>query len=89
MLLPTAPARKDRRDNTRCQAVKPRGTGGDERTVERVSGGTDFAEVLERVLDKGVVIEASVGISLLGIELIAVDARVVIVSLDTYLKHAF
>jgi hypothetical protein len=56
--------------------------------VERVSGGSSLIDVLDRVLDKGIVIEAWVRISLVGIDLITVEARVVVASIDTYLKYA-
>ena len=45
-------------------------------------------DVLDRVLDKGIVIDAWVRISLVGIDLITVEARVVVASIDTYLKYA-
>ena len=47
-----------------------------------------LADILERVLDKGVVIDAWVRISLVGIELLAIEARVVVASVETYLKYA-
>jgi hypothetical protein len=56
--------------------------------VERVSGGSSLIDVLDRVLDKGIVIDAWVRISLVGIDLITVEARVVVASIDTYLKSA-
>lgn len=56
--------------------------------VERQSGGTSLIDVLDRVLDKGIVIDAWVRISLVGIDLITVEARVVVASIDTYLKYA-
>src|SRR5579872_6951415 len=56
--------------------------------VERVSGGYSLIDVLDRVLDKGIVIDAWVRISLVGIDLITVEARVVVASIDTYLKYA-
>jgi hypothetical protein len=56
--------------------------------VERSPGGTSLIDVLDRVLDKGIVIDAWVRISLVGIDLIAVEARVVVASIDTYLKYA-
>src|SRR5213076_3215136 len=56
--------------------------------VERVSGGSSLIDVLHRVLDKGIVIDAWVRISLVGIDLITVEARVVVASIDTYLKYA-
>lgn len=56
--------------------------------VERVSGGSSLIDVLDRVLDKGIVVDAWVRISLVGIDLITVEARVVVASIDTYLKYA-
>ena len=56
--------------------------------VERVSGGSSLIDVLDRVLDKGIVIDAWVRISLVGIDLITVEARVVVASIETYLKYS-
>jgi gas vesicle structural protein len=56
--------------------------------VERAAGGTSLVDVLDRVLDKGIVIDAWVRVSLVGIDLITVEARVVVASIDTYLKYA-
>jgi gas vesicle structural protein len=56
--------------------------------VQRSPGGTSLIDVLDRVLDKGIVIDAWVRISLVGIDLITVEARVVVASIDTYLRYA-
>ncbi len=56
--------------------------------VERSPGGTSLIDVLDRVLDKGIVIDAWVRVSLVGIDLITVEARVVVASIDTYLRYA-
>lgn len=56
--------------------------------VERASGGTSLIDVLDRVLDKGIVIDAWVRVSLVGIDLLTVEARVVVASIDTYLKYS-
>src|SRR4026208_2039357 len=56
--------------------------------VERAAGGTSLIDVLDRGLDKGVVIDAGVRVSLVGIDLITVEARVVVASIDTYLKYS-
>jgi hypothetical protein len=56
--------------------------------VERHPGGTSLIDVLDRILDKGIVIDAWVRISLVGIDLITVEARIVVASIDTYLKYA-
>lgn len=47
-----------------------------------------LADVVEVILDRGVVIDAYLRVSLLGIELLTVDARVVVASVDTYLRFA-
>ena len=57
-------------------------------TLERMQGGSSLIDVLDRVLDKGIVIDAWVRISLVGIDLITVEARVVVASIDTYLRYA-
>ncbi|WP_433062743.1 gas vesicle protein GvpJ [Dactylosporangium sp. CS-033363] len=49
---------------------------------------TSLAEVVDTILDKGLVIDAYVRVSLVGIELLTVDARIVVASVDTYLKFA-
>lgn len=56
--------------------------------VERAAGGTSLIDVLDRILDKGIVIDAWVRVSLVGIDLITVEARVVVASIDTYLRYA-
>ena len=56
--------------------------------VERAPGGTSLIDVLDRVLDKGIVIDAWLRVSLVGIDLITVEARVVVASIDTYLKYS-
>jgi hypothetical protein len=56
--------------------------------VERAASGTSLIDVLDRVLDKGIVIDAWVRVSLVGIDLITVEARVVVASIDTYLKYS-
>jgi hypothetical protein len=47
-----------------------------------------LAEVVEMILDKGLVIDAYVRVSLVGIEILTIDARIVIASVDTYLRFA-
>jgi len=47
-----------------------------------------LADVIEVILDKGIVIDAYVRVSLVGIELLTIDARIVIASVDTYLRFA-
>jgi len=57
-------------------------------TINKSLASSSLAEVIDRILDKGVVVDAFVRISLVGIELIAVEIRVVIASVETYLKYA-
>jgi gas vesicle structural protein len=52
------------------------------------SSPSGLADVIDIILDKGLVIDAYVRVSLVGIELITIDARVVIASVDTYLRFA-
>lgn len=56
--------------------------------VEKVNSSSSLAEVIDRILDKGVVIDLWVRVSLVGIELIAIEARIVLASVETYLKYA-
>ncbi len=56
--------------------------------VEKTIASTSLAEVVDRILDKGIVIDAWARVSLVGIELLAIEARVVVASVDTYLKYA-
>ena len=56
--------------------------------VEKAMASSSLAEVVDRILDKGVVIDAWVRVSLVGIELLAIEARVVVASVDTWLKYA-
>ena len=56
--------------------------------VEKTNSSSSLAEVIDRILDKGIVIDAWVRVSLVGIEFLAIEARVVIASVETYLKYA-
>lgn len=56
--------------------------------VERTAGGTSLIDVLDRVLDKGIVIDAWVRVSLVGIDLITIEARVVVASIETYIRYS-
>ena len=57
-------------------------------SVEKTIGSSSLVEVIDRILDKGVVVDAWVRVSLVGIELLAIEARVVVASVETYLKYA-
>ena len=56
--------------------------------VEKTNSSSSLAEVIDRILDKGIVIDAWVRVSLVGIELLAIEARVVVASVETYLRYA-
>lgn len=56
--------------------------------VEKSMASSSLVEVVDRVLDKGIVVDAWVRLSLVGIELLAVEARVVVASIETWLKYA-
>jgi len=56
--------------------------------VEKAIASSSLAEVVDRILDKGIVIDAWVRLSLVGIELLAIEARVVVAGVDTWLKYA-
>lgn len=56
--------------------------------VEKSTASSSLAEVVDRILDKGIVIDAFARVSLVGIELLSVEARVVVASVDTYLRYA-
>ena len=56
--------------------------------VEKTMGSSSLVEVIDRILDKGVVIDAWARVSLVGIELLAIEARVTVASVETFLKYA-
>ena len=56
--------------------------------VQKSTDSSSLAEVVDRILDKGIVIDAWAKVSLVGIELLSIEARVVIASVETYLKYA-
>src|SRR6266702_7524841 len=56
--------------------------------ITRAPRSSGLADVLEILLDRGLVIDAYVRVSLVGIELLTIDARVVVASVDTYLRFA-
>jgi len=65
-------------------------SGGGGGYVERSSGGgsSGLADVIELILDKGLVIDVFVRVSLVGIEILTIDARIVVASVDTFLRFA-
>jgi gas vesicle structural protein len=67
-------------------AVATRGTSSN--YLQRAPSPSGLAEVLDVILDKGLVIDAYVRVSVIGIEVLTIDARIVIASVDTYLHFA-
>jgi hypothetical protein len=63
-------------------------TGTASNYLQRAPSPSGLADVLDLILDKGLVIDAYVRIAVIGIELITIDARIVIASVDTYLRFA-
>ncbi len=56
--------------------------------VEKAIASSSLVEVLDRILDKGIVIDAWIRISAVGIEVLTIEARVVVASVETYLRYA-
>jgi len=62
--------------------------GGKRKMVTQSPDVSSLAEVLDRILDKGIVVDLWARVSLVGIELLTVEARVVVASVDTFLHYA-
>src|SRR5690242_19493921 len=67
-------------------AVAQRGTASN--YLQRAPSPSGLADVVDLILDKGLVIDAYVRVAVIGIELVTIDARIVIASVDTYLRFA-
>jgi gas vesicle structural protein len=67
----------------RGQQASPRGGG-----VQKMGGASGLADVLNVILEKGIVIDAWVRVSIIGIEILTIELRAVIASVDTYLRYA-
>src|SRR5437773_12107333 len=67
-------------------AIATRGTASN--YLQRAPSPSGLADVVDLILDKGLVIDAYVRIAAIGIELVTIDARIVIASVDTYLRFA-
>jgi gas vesicle structural protein len=67
-------------------AIATQGTANN--YLQRAPSPSGLADVLDLILDKGLVIDAYVRIAVIGIELVTIDARIVIASVDTYLRFA-
>ena len=57
-------------------------------SIQKSTDTSSLAEVVDRILDKGVVIDVWACVSLVGIELLTIEARIVIASVDTWLRYA-
>src|ERR671935_1725590 len=67
-------------------SVPTRGTASN--YLQRAPSPSGLADVLDVILDKGLVLDAFVRVSVIGIEVLTIDARIVIASVDTYLRFA-
>jgi hypothetical protein len=56
--------------------------------VEKTNASSSLVEVIDRILDKGIVVDLWARVSLVGIEILAIELRLVIASVETYLKYA-
>jgi hypothetical protein len=56
--------------------------------IDRSKADGSLIEVLDRILDKGIVIDAYVNVSVAGVDLVSVEARIVVASVHTYLQYA-
>ena len=56
--------------------------------VEKTNSSSSLVEVIDRILDKGIVLDLWARVSLVGIEILAIELRLVIASVETYLKYA-
>ncbi|MEM6413403.1 MAG: gas vesicle structural protein GvpA [Pseudomonadota bacterium] len=56
--------------------------------IEKSVASSSLAEVVDRILDKGLVLDAFVRVALVGIELVAIEVRAVVASVETWLKYA-
>jgi hypothetical protein len=56
--------------------------------LARTATSTSVIDVLDHVLEKGIVIDSRIGVSLVGIDLVTIEARIVVASIETYLKYS-
>jgi len=56
--------------------------------VEKSMASSSLVDIIDRILDKGLVVDAWVRVSLVGIEILAIEARAVVTGVETYLKYA-
>ena len=69
-------------------AMAPNTGGAGGGPVKTMGGSGDLAELVSVILDKGIVIDAWARVSVIGLEVLTIEARVVVASVDTYLRYA-
>jgi gas vesicle structural protein len=69
-------------------AGRPQQNGGSRGAVQKMGGASGLADVLVVILEKGIVVDAWVRLSIIGIEILTIEIRAVIASVDTYLRYA-
>src|SRR5688500_11714496 len=72
----------------RAPAGRPQQTAASRGAVQKMGGASGLADVLVVILDKGLVVDAWVRLSIIGIEILTVEIRAVVASVDTYLRYA-
>jgi hypothetical protein len=72
----------------RAPAGRPQQNGAARGGVQKMGGASGLADVLVVILDKGLVVDAWVRLSIIGIEILTVEIRAVVASVDTYLRYA-
>lgn len=72
----------------RAPAGRPQQTLNSRGGVQKMGGSSGLAEVLHVILEKGIVVDVWIRVSIIGIEILTVEVRAVIASVDTYLRYA-
>jgi len=72
----------------RAPAGRPQQNGASRASVQKMGGASGLADVLTVILEKGIVVDAWVRLSIIGIEILTLEIRAVIASVDTYLRYA-
>src|SRR5947209_20302915 len=79
---------KTRREGVHVMAMTYDRGAANRSSVPKSGGSASLAELLNVILDKGIVIDAWVRLSVIGIEILTLEARVVVASVETYLRYA-
>lgn len=72
----------------KCYIISCSTKGGENMAVEKTNASSSLVEVIDRILDKGIVLDLWARVSLVGIEILAIELRLVVASVETYLKYA-